>query len=143
MATESGTTIDDLVEQARGMMAMTPMLAPQMERFWKMQDNLLDEVETFSRGWFERRHEAARSALDTVRRTTGTDADPSGAMRAVAEWQQYALQRLVADVEQWIGLWSRCGARVSELEMQAGKDGLGEVEKRARSVAGQKHSTPV
>lgn len=133
----------DLMSQARGMLAVNPMIAPQMEQFWKAQDEVLEEAEAYSKAWFERRHDAAQSALETVRKVGGNGADPAAAMQAMVEWQQHSFQRMAEDMQQWVDLCTRCAARVSDAEMEAGKESLEELEKRTKSAAKQKHATPV
>lgn len=143
MASEKNTLATDLMEQARGMMAANPLISPQMEQFWKAQDGILEEAEAYSKAWFGRRHEATRSALETVRKMNGNGSDPAAALRAMTEWQQHSFQRLVEDAQEWLELCTRCANRVSDAEMVAGKEGLEEVEKRAKSATRSKHSTPV
>jgi len=143
MATDSKTSLPDFVEQTRAVLAANPMLAPQMEQFWTAQDGILEEAETFSEAWFERRHQAAQSALEAVRDTNGNGADPSAAMQTMMDWRQHSLQRLAEDMQQWLELCSRCANRMASAEVEAGKEGVEEVTKRAKSAARTKHATPV
>ena len=144
MATKETTTaLSDLMSQARGMLALNPMIAPQLEQFWRAQDEVLDEAEAYSKAWFERRHDAAQSALETVRKVGGNGSDPAAAMQAMVRWQQLSFQRMAEDMQQWVDLCTRCAARVTDAEMEAGKESLDEVEKRAKSTAKSKHATPV
>jgi hypothetical protein len=140
---ETPKAFGDLMSQARGMLAVNPMIAPQMEQFWKAQDEVLEEAEAYSKAWFERRHDAAQSALETVRKVGSNGADLAAAMQAMVEWQQHSFQRMAQDMQQWVDLCTRCAARVSDAEMEAGKESLEEVEKRTKSTAKQKHATPV
>lgn len=143
MATDQKTSFTDVMEQARGMMAANPILGPQMEQFWKAQDGILQEGEAFSKAWFQRRHEAAQSALEAVRDVKGNGADPSAAMRTMIDWQQHSFQRIADDMQQWVELCSRCAGRMTSAEMEAGKEGVEEVAKRAKSTAKTRHATPV
>jgi hypothetical protein len=143
MATESKTPVTDLVEQARGMLAVNPMVTPQVEQFWKAQESILGEVEAYSKAWFARRHDATRSALEVVQRSSGNGTDPAAALKAMTEWQQHSIQRLAADTQEWIELCTRCASHMTNAEMEAGKEGLEEVEKRAKATTPSKHSTPV
>jgi len=136
----------DLMERARGMLAVAPLSEPQMEQFWKAQDAILEETEAFSKSWFERRHEAAQQAMEAVSKLDGgggNGADPTAAMRVMAEWQQGSLQRMAQDMQEWVDLCSRCAARVTDAEVEAGKDGAEKLAKGAKSGAKSKHSTPV
>lgn len=143
MAVDSKTTLANIMDQARSMMAMNPVLAPQMEQFWKAQDEILKEAENFSSAWFQRRHEATQSALEAVREVDGNGADPSAAMRSLVDWQQHSFQRIGDDMQQWVELCSRCAGRVASAEAEAGKESVEEVAKRAKSNAKTKHATPV
>ena len=137
------TDLGGLMEQLRGMFALNPMARPQIEQFWKAQEDILEETETFSKAWFERRHEAARTALEALRRMNRDGADASSATRAMVDWQQGSLRRLNEDLQQWVELCSRCAGHVTEAEVEAGKEGVEEVTKRAKTAVGAKHATPV
>lgn len=137
------TKVGDLMAQARTMFALNPAVAPQMEQFWKAQEGILEETEAFSRAWFERRHEAAKTALEAVQTTNGNGADTSAAMRGMVDWQQASFQRLTKDMQEWVDLCTRCGRRMTEAEIDASKEGVEKVVKRAKSAADTKHATPV
>lgn len=137
------TPLEGLIRQARGLLAVSPMMAPQQEQFWKAQGRILEEAETFSKAWFERRHEATQSALDALRKMNGNGADPAAAMRAVADWQQGSFKRMADDMQQWVALCATCAGRMAEAEVEAGKEGAEEVVKRTKSAADTKHATPV
>lgn len=143
MASESNTPLNDLIEQSRAIMGANPMIAPQMEQFWKAQDAILEETEAFTKSWFDRRHKAAQTALEALRNVNGDGADPSAATRTMMDWQQHSFQRLASDMQEWLELCSRCANRVSSAEVEGSKKGLEEVAKRAKSTAKTKHATPV
>lgn len=124
------------------MLAMNPMFATQAEQFWKAQDGLWADLEDYSRGWFDRRHEAATTAIDVVHKVNGAGADPSAAMRSMSDWQQQSMQRLYTDTQKWVELCSRSVRRIVNAEMEAGREALDEVEKRTEAGVA-KHATPV
>lgn len=142
MADES-QKVGDLMEQMQGMLALNPAIGPRMEEFWKTQDRILEEAEAFSKAWFERRHDAARTALEAVRKANGNGSDPSAAMQAMVEWQQQSFRRMAEDMQEWIELCSHCAARMTEAEVDAGKEGAEEAAKRAKSAAKTTKATPV
>ncbi len=142
MADES-KRVGDPMEHVQGMLALNPVIGPQMQEFWKAQDGVLKETEAFSKAWFERRHAAAQSALETVRKANGNGADPSAAMRAMIDWQQGSFRRMAEDLQEWVEMCSRCAGRMADAEVAAGKEGAEEVSKRAKSAAKSNHSTPV
>lgn len=142
MADES-QKVGDLMEQMQGMLALNPAIGPRMEEFWKTQDRILEEAEAFSKAWFERRHDAARTALEAVRKANGNGSDPSAAMQAMVEWQQQSFRRMAEDMQEWIELCSHCAARMTQAEIEAGKDGADDTAKRAKSAAGTTKATPV
>lgn len=130
----NGPGFTDMMKQAQGVLAAGPMLAPQMEQAWKAQDGLLEEAEAFTKGWYERRHEAAQSALDTVRQMNG-GADPAGAMQALAEWQRHSLERMAEDVQQWMDMCTRCAGHLASAEKKAAERTLEEASRQAASAA--------
>lgn len=133
----------DMVRQAQGMMAVNPLMAPQMEQFWKAQEGLLEESEAFLRAWYERRHEAANSAHEAVLKMNGNGADPAAAMQALTEWQRESAERVAEDLRQWVDMCARCAGRIASAETQAAKEGLEDAGKAAKSAAGTKQATPV
>lgn len=132
MGAETKSPVAEYIEQARGMMAFNPALAPPMEQFWKAQDRILNDAEAVTKAWFERRHEAARSALDAVRTMNGNGADPAAAMQAMAEWQHGSFKRLAEDVQQWVELCATCAGRMNDAKVDAVKQGAEGVARRAK-----------
>lgn len=142
MASES-QKVTDLMDRARGMLTGNPLVQPQLEQFWKAQDGILEEAEAYSRAWFERRHDATKSALETVRNVNGNGGDPAAAVRAMIEWQQGSFQRLAEDMQEWVELCSQCAGHMSQAEVESGKEGVEKVAKGAKSATRTKSSTPV
>ncbi len=135
---------EDIMEQAKGMLAFNPMMGPQVEQFWKMQENVLQDAESFSRGWFERRHEAAQSALDATREVAGNGAtEPTSAQRAVTDWNRHSLERMTEDFQEWMKFCTKCAGHLSKAELQAGEQEMEEVKKATAAAEKSKHSTPV
>lgn len=143
MAKTSDSSLADLVEQARGMMAVNPMLTPRVEQFWQAQDSLLQEAETFSEAWFQRRHEAAQSARDVAQKMNGDATDPSKVMDGIMEWQRHSFERMAEDMQQWVDFCARCAGHMTATELEAEKDGVEEAAKRTKSATKTNHSTPV
>lgn len=146
MAANSNKAMSDMMDEARSMLLANPMIAPQMEQFWKAQRAILEEGQAFSKAWFERRQEAIRTALDAVRKVNDGN-DPGAAMQAMAEWQQGSFQRLTDDMQDWFELCSHCAGPIAEAEVEASEEGVKEATKRAKSATNTntntKHSTPV
>lgn len=133
----------DLVKQTQGLMAMNPLLAPQMEQFWHAQEGMLDEGEAFSKAWYARRHEAARSALKLVRKFNGTRSNPMATLQDMADWQRHSLERLTEDMQHWMSLCARCAGRFASAESIAAEEALEETAKRTKAATSTGHATPV
>ena len=117
---ETQETFTEVLKSMQGMMSLNPTIMPQVEQFWKAQDRLLNEAEEYSRLWFQRRHEAARTAIETARETTSGDKiEPTKAMRQMAEWQRHSIERMVEDTREWFEMVSRCSKHVIETEAEA------------------------
>ena len=127
MASQSKTDVSDMMKRTQQMLGTLPAMTPQMEQFWKTQEGILDDVEDFSRAWFARRHEATRSALETVRQANGDGADPTAAVGALADWQRHAMERMTEDMREWMELCTRCASRMAPL----GQSGSGTADKKA------------
>ncbi len=131
---ETNEAVTGVLKSMQDMMSVTPVIAPQVEQFWNAQDRLLSEAEEYSRQWFQRRHEAARTALEAARETTQDDRiDSTKAMQAMAEWQRHSVERMVDDAREWFEMVSRCAKYVSETEA----DAIGESMEAASKVAGR------
>lgn len=124
----------DLFSALPGGFSMAPALSPAAQTFWEAQEAMLSEAEAFTRHWFERRHAATQSALDTVKDITQNGAsDPAAAMQAVTEWQVHSTQRLFEDVKEWAALCSRCATEVAQQEARV----VGETMEKAVETAKQ------
>lgn len=89
--------------------SMVPMVAPRLRQFWAAQDRMLSDVEEFTRGWFTRRHEAARSAAETAQRMAGNGRDdPAEAMQLMSDWYSHSFERLSEDARAGVDLCSKC-----------------------------------
>ncbi len=131
---ETPEALSDVLKSMRGMMSVNPVVAPQVEQFWNAQDRLLNEAEEYSRLWFQRRHEATRTALELARETTSGDKnDPAKAMQAMAEWQRHSMERMVEDAREWFEMMSRCAQYASEAET----DAIGESMEAASKASGK------
>lgn len=135
--------ISEAMRQGQTMLASGQMLAPQMEGYWKIQEALLEESEVFVKEWYRRRHEAAQSALDIVRKMNGNGADPTEKMQAMAAWQRESVARVAEDMRQWMDFGARCAGRVAAAESEVVEEGLKQAGKTVTSAAGTKHATPV
>ena len=113
MASDTKTDITETIRKMQDMVASVPAMAPQMEQFWNAQDSILDDVEGFTQGWFERRHEATRSALEAIREANGNGTDPSAAMMVIANWQRHSMERMTEDIRQWTELCARCAGHMA------------------------------
>jgi hypothetical protein len=64
--------------------------------FWESQDKLLQEMEDFANGWFERRHQGTRAALEASERMSRA-ANPGDMFQEYQNWAKGALERVMAD----------------------------------------------
>ena len=125
----------DTLKSMQSVMRPNLLMAPQAGHFWEMQEHLLDESEAFMRHWFERRHEATRTALVAARTTTGDGSGkPADAMQTITEWQRQSIERMVEDAREWLDTVQRCANYVSTSEVEAAEEVL-EGAKRAAATA--------
>lgn len=132
----------EAMTQAAGLFALTPMLAPQFERFWKAQEDMLTEAEIFSRGWFERRHQATKTALETTRDIADTGAlDSSSALLAIAEWQRGSFERIFEDIQEWMKLCARYPGDLVATETTTGEERPEKTGQRKSRADKREHAT--
>lgn len=125
-------------------MLFNPVFKPQVEQFWDVQEKLLDEAEEFTRHWFQRRHEAARTALDAARTAvSGDPAGPAAAIEAFSEWQRHSAERIAEDGREWLEMMSRCASYARETEAEAVGEAAGEAVKITKKAVKPAQSDPV
>jgi hypothetical protein len=64
--------------------------------FWERQDNLLDEMQAFMNGWFERRHAGTKAALEACERMCRAST-PAECLEEYQKWLSGAFERMMAD----------------------------------------------
>lgn len=64
--------------------------------FWAAQEQLLDGMENFATGWFERRREGTQSALAAARDMCEAES-PFDALREYQKWAAGSLERVMQD----------------------------------------------
>lgn len=64
--------------------------------YWKNQDKLVDNMQTFANGWFERRHAGAHAALEAAQRMFKAETSVD-LVREYQDWASGAFQRVVVD----------------------------------------------
>ncbi|MCO4847870.1 MAG: hypothetical protein KC448_07850 [Yoonia sp.] len=143
MAKSDDSALADLMTLTQQVVTLNPMLRPQVEQYWQAQEKMLKEAETFTKHWFERRHTAAKSALETARDVTNGGSASPDAMRVLSDWQRQSLERAVVDSQEWIDLCTRCVEHVTTAEVEAEKAGLEKATKQLASGSKKKHATPV
>lgn len=71
-----------------------------LRAFWKRQNSMLDSMAEFSRGWFDRRHEATMAALNAA--TSMCDAqNPMESIQHCQTWAMGSAERIAADIAAW------------------------------------------
>lgn len=125
-------SITSLFKQARSMGGMVPMSGPQMRHFWEAQDQVLEEAEAFAQHWFNRRHRATHSAIDTAKVLSKNGiSDPADSIRAMTEWQAKSAERIGEDMREWMDMCARCTSLVYASEVQAAEEAIKETAKAA------------
>ncbi len=64
--------------------------------FWRGQQKVLDSMQAFAGGWFERRQTGTRAALEAAQRICAAKT-PVDAAREYQEWANGSLQRMADD----------------------------------------------
>jgi hypothetical protein len=65
-------------------------------RFWENQERILDNMQAFANGWFERRHMGALSACKAAERMCGTESIV-GLIQVYQDWVRGTFERIMAD----------------------------------------------
>jgi hypothetical protein len=143
MARSDDSTVAGLVKQMQAAATLNPMFRPHVEEYWKAQEKVLREAETFAEHWFHRRHIATKTALDVVHDVTNGGSDPSGALRTMSDWQRHSTERVIEDFREWVELCMRCAGHVTSAETKAEREGLEKASEQVAAGSKTKHATPV
>src|SRR5215510_3619676 len=92
------SSMNDITRQFEAMQRMTfvpssAALTDNLRRFWDIQDRLLNNMEKFANGWFERRHIGSRAAQEAAQRMCKAQA-ADDLVREYQEWVTGAFQRI-------------------------------------------------
>ena len=94
---------DNVTKVYESMQTMLQPMAPSAEAassragdFWRGQQKVLDSMQAFAGGWFERRQEGTRAALEAAQRIC-TAKTPVDAVREYQDWASGSVQRMAAD----------------------------------------------
>jgi len=91
--------------------------------FWQAQEGILKETEEFMKSWFQRRHEAAHTALRACADTeTTTPQNPASVAQTIATWQSLSMQRIAEDALDCTNMMSRCTTLLLNTEAEATKE---------------------
>lgn len=128
----------------RGVPEPFPVFGPPFAHFRDAQEQILRDTENFAKNWFERRHTATRTALETAKEMAAHGpSDPAGAMRALTHWQAHSMERIAQDYREWLELCARCVDHVSRAEAQAGEESVDRMAKSVASTRRMKDDVPV
>ena len=153
---EPQTDITDLARQTQALFNLNGAEVPGFEQVMKVQQDMLEQAETFTRHWIERRQEAVETALQALNSMNSNGKpDPAAAMKAISDWQRGSIQRLTADYQEWMALCMRAtqvaAAPQSEAEQDdpnsSGTDrGKATAKSKGRAASARtksEHATPV
>jgi hypothetical protein len=92
--------MNDVTQQFQAMQRMMHVpdaaLEDNVRRFWDIQNNILDSMENFANGWFERRRVGTRTALEAAQRMCKAQT-PVDLVREYQDWVGGMFQRVMAD----------------------------------------------
>ncbi len=132
---EMPENFSNVFKSMQSAMSANPLIAPQAEHFWRTQEQLLDTTEAFTRSWFQRRHEATRTAMIVARTAAEQESiHPGEAMQTIAEWQRHSMERMVEDAREWLEMVSRCAGIAAVSEIEAAEEVIEETQKATKSA---------
>jgi len=137
-------TIDDGFEGLRELLSGNPFYRPQAEHFWDAQKYVIDETKTCAASWLKRRQSAAAQLVDAMKTISKSGpGDPAASMKAMAELQAGAAERLSEDIRDWFELGSRCASYITRAESEAAEEVVETAIKATASKRMMKDDVPV
>ena len=147
---QAQTDITDLARQTQALFKLNGAAMPQIETVMKAQEGMIEQAETFTRHWIERRQEAVETGLEALNKVNSTGKpDPAAAMQAIADWQRGSVEQLNADLQDWMTMCLQAtrAAATAQDEAASSEADQGKATKaKGRSVTSSKkseHATPV
>ncbi|KPP85806.1 MAG: hypothetical protein HLUCCO07_01785 [Rhodobacteraceae bacterium HLUCCO07] len=120
---EPRTDITDLARQTQALFNLSGAAAPRLTQVMKVQEGMLEQAETFTRHWIERRQEAIETALEALNSMNSKGKpDPVAAMQAIADWQRGSFERLTADYQEWMTLCMQATQLAATPQSETGQD---------------------
>ena len=81
-------------------------------KFWENQETALEDLKEFADGWFARRHEGMRAALEAAKHI-GDAETPSDILREYQNWVTREMELLAEDGKAYQQQVLRAGAQLS------------------------------
>lgn len=104
----TGNLSKQIMDNAQG----RKMLGEQTERFWRTENDMVSEFQDYVNGWCERRHEAARAAMDFGHVLTNSG-DQSDVMEAWNTLSSKAMKRFSEDAEAQMLFFQNMAAKLT------------------------------
>ncbi len=143
MTNHENTTpqIEDALNASQVLFTANPLfMAPHSKHFFEAQERILNQVEAFSKAWFQRRQDGTQAMIDAGRRIASeANNDPSRIMKEITEFQSGAMERLTADAKDCSEMISQCANTLAASEIETIKDAAGKTTK----ATGAAKSKPV
>ncbi len=123
MARHENTTskIEDALNASQVLFTANPLfLEPQTKNLFEAQERILNQVEAFSKAWFQRRQDGTQAMIDAGRRIASEGGnDPAVIMKEVTEFQSGAMERLSTDAKECTEMLSQCAVALAVNEAEA------------------------
>lgn len=114
--------VADMIKQAQNMFSTTPMTGDRLTHMLEAQVSILNEMQEYSQHWFERRKEAAETAVKAAKEISGNGAsDPAAAMTVISDWQKHSMERMTEDLQEWVEFSARCTEKMAAGEPKTKK----------------------
>jgi len=99
------TDVTDLARQTQALFNQNGAITPQVDQVMKVQQGMLEQAETFTRHWVERRQKALDTGVEALNKIGSSGKpDPVAAMQIISKWQRGSLERLTEDFQDWMAL---------------------------------------
>lgn len=129
----------DITNFTRSMLTLNPVMGTQAKYFWKAQDQILKEAESFMSAWFQRRHNATSTAMDAASHLGDEELrDPATIMQLMTDWQTQSMERLTDDAKDYSDMMTRCIDSLVDNEKKAAEETI----KPTKRTSRQQESTP-
>lgn len=129
------TGLMELMQPTQQLFAANPLTGSSSLQFWEAQERMLAEAEDFTTGWFRRRNQATKAAMQASEKLSSSGpGNPAVLFEIMSEWQKSSVERMAQDARECGEMLGRCASLLVHNEMEAMAETTDKVRKSTKTA---------